>query len=104
MVGNSTPLSQEWADAEGRDSVAELVEGDHAARDRGGDGGELTLAEADRERQKSRAPESRQAEREHAEIGLVLREQRDEHERAREQEREEVVGPAWRQPGLRLFR
>ena len=87
---------QQRADAEGRDAVAELVEGDHAARDGGRDGGELLLAEADRERQERRAAEAGEAERQHAENGLVVGEQRDEHERAREQEGEDVVRHACR--------
>ena len=86
---------QERADAERRDPVPELVEGDHAAGRRGREGGQLLLAEADRERQERRAPEPCEAEGENAERGLVIGEQPDEHERPGEHERQHVV----RQPG-----
>ena len=39
------------ADAEGRDTVPELVKGDHATCHSRGDGGQFFLAEADRQRQ-----------------------------------------------------
>ena len=51
------------ADAEGGDAVPELVEGDDPAGHGGGDGGQVFLAEADRQRQQRRAAEARAAER-----------------------------------------
>ena len=64
---------EERADAEGGDPVAELVEGDHAARDRRGDRRELFLAEADRQRQQRGAAEPGEAEGDDARARLRRR-------------------------------
>jgi hypothetical protein len=77
-----------------------LVEGDDAAGHRGGDRGELFLAEADRQRQQRRAPDAGQAEREHAPGRAPVREHGDDHERAGEHERQDLVADANRDPSL----
>jgi hypothetical protein len=47
----SEPGRAERADSEGGDALSELVAGDHATGDRGGNGDQPFLPEADRQRQ-----------------------------------------------------
>src|SRR5512132_1787158 len=92
--GEADAVVQQRADPEGGDSVADLVEGDHAACDRGGDRRQLLLAEADREREQSRAAEAGEPEGQDAERRRILGQRCHEQEGGCQHEGQHVIGNA----------